>query len=64
MYSTVPTSHSHSDKTSNFKRRPIVVSKKIDVNKETNQTDQEIGTEKAPNNYDPSCGPVHKTNHT
>ena len=64
MYSTVPTSYSHSDKTSNFKGRPIVASKKTDVNKETNQTVQEIGTEKAPNNYDPSCSPVHKTNHT
>ena len=64
MYSTVPTLYSHSDKTANFKNRPIVASKKTDINKETNQTVHAFGTEKAPNSYDPLRCPIHKTNHT
>ena len=63
MYSTVPTSYSYSDKTANFRNRPMVASKKTEVNKETNQTVHEIGTEKSPNSYDPSRCPIHKANH-
>ena len=63
MYSTVPTSYSHLDKTANFKNRPIVASKNTGV-KEANQTVHEFGTENAPNSYDPSRCPIHKTNHT